>query len=215
MAQYAKAEQFAFWMRRAPERLAQALTKADPRVEAKMDPNTSDYLYRTDDLIHLNGRKLHGKKNHLNQFIRKYRWSYQAMTPAIALECLDLETEWFNVKETPEHPLSEEDYAMAVVLRNFEKLAVKGGVIRVDDNIQAIAVGERLNANTGVVHIEKGNTEYMGIYAAINQQFAANGMADTEFLNREEDMGIEGLRKAKISYQPVRLAEKFNLSINE
>lgn len=213
MVQYAHAKQFGFWMRRTPRGLTEALKKLEPKIEAKPDPNTADYLYRTEDLIHLSGRKLHGKKNHLNQFLRNYRWNYQAMTPEIAGECLELETGWFDLKERPEHPLSEEDQAMATILRNFGPLNLSGGVIRIDGQIQAIAVGERLNANTGVIHIEKGNIEFMGIYAAINQQFATHGMAETELLNREEDMGIEGLRKAKLSYHPIRLVEKFNLTI--
>lgn len=212
MAEFSRRQQFPFWMRRTPRSLAESFAAIIPGIELQEDRNTFDYLYRTTDLVQLAGRKFHGKKNHLNQFQRKYRWTYQAMTPEIAAQCLELETSWFNVKETAQHACSEEEQAMALVLTHFSQLQLTGGVIMIDDQIQALALGEQLNPLTGVIHIEKANTEIDGIYAAINQQFAANGMSDKEFINREEDMGIEGLRKAKLSYNPCRLIEKFNLS---
>lgn len=133
------------------------------------------------------------------------------MTPEIAEECLKIESSWFDVRN-PE-PCSENE-AMAIVLRNFQSLGVVGGVIKVDGVIQALTVGEKLNQNTAVIHIEKANTEYDGAYTAINHEFAAREWSDLEFINREEDMGIEGLRKAKQSYYPVRMVEKFTVAEN-
>lgn len=133
------------------------------------------------------------------------------MTPEIAKECLDLDSTWFDVRN-PE-PCSENE-AMAIVLNNFEPLGVVGGVLKVDGIIQAITVGEKLNRNIAVIHIEKANIEYDGAYAAINHEFAAREWAKVEFINREEDMGIEGLRKAKLSYYPVKLVEKYTVAVN-
>ena len=124
--------------------------------------------------------------------------------------CLNLETAWFNLK-IPE-PNNEES-AMITILENFEYLGLSGAVIKVDGIIQAVTVGERLNWNTAVINLEKANTDIEGIYAIVNQQFAANQWAELEFINREEDMGIEGLKKAKLSYYPIRMVEKYTVPI--
>jgi hypothetical protein len=208
MEEWARDEKFSFLMRRVPKVLAEGMGKADPDLRMEEDRNTADYLYSSSELINLAGRKFHGKRNHLNQFLRKYQWEYSPMDPGLAAECLHLQTEWFNLTSKA----GEEDEAMALVLSNFEALKIIGGVIKVDGKISALAVGEELNANTAVIHIEKANTEFDGMFPAINQQFAANCWSGYEFLNREEDMGLEGLRKAKLSYNPVRLVEKFCVS---
>ena len=206
----AVAEEFEPQLRRIPKTLASKLVQINPSLATKLEKNTSDYLYSAADLIDLAGRKYHSKRNHLNKFLRQYNWEYQAMTPAIAQECLNIESAWFDVRD-PE-PCTENE-AMAIVLRNFQSLGVIGGVIKVDGVIQALTVGERLNRNTAVIHIEKANTEYDGAYAAINHEFAAREWSKMEFINREEDMGIEGLRKAKHSYYPVRMVEKFTVAV--
>ena len=209
MGETAAAEKFDLQLRRVPEPLVTWLCQIDPGLATKPERNTSDYLYSASDLINLAGRKYHSKRNHLNKFLRQYNWEYQAMTPEVAQECLSIESAWFDVRD-PE-PCTE-DEAMAIVLRNFQSLGVVGGVIKVDGVIQALTVGEQLNRNTAVIHIEKANTEYDGAYAAINHEFAAREWAEMEFINREEDLGIEGLRKAKQSYYPVRMVEKFTVA---
>lgn len=197
-------------LRRVPRRLGEALRRIDPSLILKEERNTFDYLYRSSDLVSLAGRKYHSKRNHLSQFQRKYRWEYLPITSEIIKECTKLETEWFNLKSFESTPNSEEQ-AIALVLNNFAALGVVGGVIKIDGEIQALAVGERLNEKTAVIHIEKANTNFEGIYAAINQQFAADQWGNFELINREEDMGIEGLRKAKLSYHPTELIEKFSI----
>lgn len=209
MVETATAEKFDLKLRRVPQPLEAALRQINPELAVKLESNTSDYLYASADLINLAGRKYHSKRNHLNKFLRQYNWEYQAMTPELAGECLNLATSWFDVRN-PE-PCGENE-AMATVLRNFETLGVTGGVIKVDSAIQSITVGEKLNRNTAVIHIEKANTDLDGAFAAINHEFAAREWAELEFINREEDMGIEGLRKAKQSYYPVRMVEKYTVS---
>ncbi len=209
MEETAAVEKFDLQLRRVPEPLVTALRQINPELSAKLEKNTSDYLYTSEDLINLAGRKYHSKRNHLNKFLRQYYWEYQSMTPEIAKECLNLESAWFDIRN-PE-PCSENE-AMAIILNNFESLGVVGGIITVDGVIQAITVGERLNRNIAVIHIEKANIEYDGAYAAINHEFAAREWDKVELINREEDMGIEGLRKAKLSYYPVRMVEKFTVS---
>lgn len=94
-------------------------------------------------------------------------------------------------------------------LDNFSRLQLKGGVLEVEGEIQAFAIGSRLNADTALVHFEKANPAFSGIYSVINQQFIANEWADTRFINREDDMGLPGLRQAKERYHPLRMIEKF------
>lgn len=84
-----------------------------------------------------------------------------------------------------------------------------GGAIRIDGKMQALTVGGQLNLDTAVVHIEKANTNFRGLYQAINNEFCRNMPDSTEFVNREEDMGIPNLRKAKLSYKPVKMIEKY------
>lgn len=210
MKETAVANNFEFQLRRSPQRLVSAFRQIDSSLNTKLEKNSSDYLYSSKDLIDLAGRKYHSKRNHLNKFLRQYNWEYQQMTREVTEECLNLATSWFDVRN-PE-PCSENE-AMVNVLRNFEFLGVTGGVIKVDGVIQGIAVGERLNRNTAVIHIEKANTEIDGAYAAINHEFTAREWRELEFINREEDMGIEGLRKAKRSYYPVRMVEKFTVAV--
>jgi uncharacterized protein len=212
MEEFSKNENFHFLLRRTPKRLVEALYMVEPTLSIKEDRHTFDYIYNSGDLINLAGRKLHGKRNHLNQFLRKYQWEYLPLDPKLAYECANLETEWFNLKQRGDCELPEEEQAMALVLNNFEGLGVTGGLILVNGRIEAFAVGEELNANTAVIHIEKANTEYDGMFTAINQQFSANCWAAYEFINREEDMGLEGLRKAKLSYNPVQILEKYSVS---
>ena len=211
MLAIAKADGEGFWIRRAPAKLVRFIQNLDPTLTVKEDRNTFDYQYRSHDLINLEGRSLHSKRNHLNQFQRKYNWEYQIMTLNHITEILAMQHEWFNICSVPEDDLNGEDQAMTAVLRHYRALGVSGGVMLVDGKIQALAIGERLNDNTAVIHIEKANTEFKGIYATINQQFAANHWSEMEYINREEDMGIEGLRKAKLSYHPDRLIEKYSI----
>lgn len=210
MEQVAYDKGFKLWLRRFPQPLADALQQIDPSIQFQADPRTFDYVYRVSDLINLEGRKYHGKRNHLNQFCRKYPWEYQRIDQSVLAECLTIDAEWFNIKDALQRESSDEEKAMALMMNNFRVLGVSGGVLRVDGKIQAIAVGERLTAAMAVVHLEKANTRFDGIYAAINQQFTADFGAGYQFINREEDLGLDGLRQAKSSYHPVRLIEKFN-----
>ncbi|HOJ77698.1 MAG TPA: phosphatidylglycerol lysyltransferase domain-containing protein [Bacillota bacterium] len=204
-------ENLQVFFKRVPESFKNILMRIDPDLSAREDRNTFDYLYSVSELISLAGRKYHSKRNHLNQFLRKYKWEYQVINEEVLAEIMALETDWFNLKLAQQPKISAEDQAMLMVMTNFQQLDVVGGVIRVDGTIQAISVGEILNDNTALIHIEKANTMFSGIYAAINQQFLLNQWQDKEYVNREEDMGLEGLRKAKMSYNPLMLVKKFNL----
>lgn len=212
MFEYCENHKMQFFCRRVPEKFMLQMKALGVGIHYREDRNTFDYVYNTSDLITLSGRKLHGKRNHLNQFLRNYSWEYQPMDATVLEECLKLETDWFNLYTAEkDRKISGETRAMQELMNNFTTLGLVGAVIRIGGNIEALTVGEKLNATTAVIHIEKANIEFKGIYAAINQQFVANQWPDTLLINREEDMGIEGLRQAKLSYNPVALVKKFNI----
>lgn len=179
--------------------------------EIKENRDRFDYLYKVSDLINLSGRKLHNKKNHLNRFFNLYPdFIYEEITPLNTNEVLESYTKWLNENPKINDGLRNEYIGLKASLENFDKLDMKGAIIRIDGNIAAFSLGEQINDNSVVIHIEKGNIFYSGIYQAINQQFLANTWSNMEFVNREEDLGIEGLRKAKMTYQPHRFIEKSN-----
>ncbi len=169
-----------------------------------------DYLYNIDELIALSGRTLHKKKNHLNRFFKLYpNFSYERVDSSNTLEVLEAYGAWFEEGEKSDG-LRNEMLGIEASLRNFSALDMKGAIIRIDGKIAAFSLAEQINDDSVVIHIEKGNTFYEGIFQAINQQFLKNDFAHLRFVNREEDLGIEGLRKAKMSYKPLRFIEKSN-----
>ena len=170
-----------------------------------------DYIYKRQDLIDLKGREYHGKKNHLNYFHNNFEYKYVKLTSEMAEDALAFVSEFNSRKEIPEHEmalLKMEEEAMHDVFLNIEKLGYIAGAILIDDKIEAISIGGRLNKNTVTVHVEKANISFRGIYQAINNEFCKHISPNIKFINREEDMGIPNLRKAKLSYKPVKLLEK-------
>ncbi len=175
-----------------------------------------DYIYNVSDLINLNGRKLHSKKNHLNKFLNLYpNFVYERIDSSNAIDVFESYVEWFNKNPNITDGLRNEFVGIESTLRNFNLLDMKGGVIKIDNKIAAFTLGEQINSNSVVIHIEKANTFYEGIYQAINQQFLCNDWNEMEFVNREEDLGIEGLRRAKMTYNPIRFVEKFEAVLKE
>jgi Uncharacterized conserved protein len=181
--------------------------------EYKLNRSVSDYIYSTEKLIYLKGKKLQSKRNHINRFKRENRWKYKSLTgnPELVKECKEMLHKWMKVNGQDKDPsLVYDDFATTSMLENFEYLELKGGVICVDNEIAAFTIGEPLTEDTVVVHVEKAFTSIHGAYTVVNQQFVENEAAGFIYVNREEDMGIENLRKAKLSYQPDILLEKYN-----
>ena len=169
-----------------------------------------DYIYRSEDLISLAGRKLHGKRNHLAQFNRSYQWTYEDVTHDNFRDCLEVAHAWcLKNGSCGEDGRSDENCAVACALHNFDALRMKGGLIRIDGKPVAFSIGEEVNPRCFVIHFEKALDGFNGLYPAINREFAAHALSGYEYINREEDMGIEGLRKAKLSYYPAILLEKY------
>jgi hypothetical protein len=178
------------------------------------DRDNSDYVYRTEDLINLEGNKYHGKKNHINKFKKNHSYEYSPLTPELVEQCLALEAQWCDIRHCELYPgLAGEERAIYEALTNMNHLDFKGGVILVNGKVEAFALGELLNPETAVIHIEKANPAFEGLYQLINQEFCAHEWAEVPFVNREQDLGEEGLRKAKLSYHPHHLVNKYTVTL--
>ena len=172
------------------------------------DRDGSDYIYSSADLIELPGRKYHQKRNHLARF-NEIEHTFSLITEKDFDECLEFCTKAYNDKNAyTDHSSIAEQFAINTYFSYFCKLGLVGGIIRINGSIAALTIGEQLSSDTFCVHIEKADTAYNGIYAGINNCFAKSACADFKYINREEDLGLEGLRKSKLSYRPAFLLNK-------
>lgn len=203
-----------FQMRGLTKEMIKEIEDAMPgRFDYQLNRSVSDYIYTTEKLIHLKGKKLQSKRNHINRFKRENDWKYHSLTGNRALveECKNMLDKWMEMnKEEKDPSLVYDDRATTLMLDNFEYFNLKGGLICVDNQIAAFTIGEPLTEDTFVVHVEKAFTFIHGAYTIINQQFIENEASDFFYVNREEDMGMENLRRAKQSYHPDILLEKYN-----
>lgn len=181
------------------------------------DRNLSEYVYLSENLINLKGSKLQSKRNHINNFKKENpSWYYKRINDKNGInECLKMLNSWeVSEKERLSASQYAEYYAVKKMLENYEELFLTVAAIFVDNNIVAFTIGERLNKDTFIVHCEKAYTNIKGTYTIINQQFIENEASNFTYVNREEDLGIEGLRKAKNSYYPIKLIQKGNVELN-
>lgn len=173
-----------------------------------------DYIYSVKSLSTLTGKKYDGKRNHINKFKKNHTFEYEQISDENISDCEDIIEEWCRQRDfTKNNSLINERKANLDLLENYKHLGVKGAVIKVDGKAEAFTVGEKLNDDTVLIHVEKANASIHGLYPLVNQQFLANEWSDTEFVNREQDLGIEGLRKAKLSYNPVQFVEKYTVEL--
>ena len=180
------------------------------RFQIEYVRDVADYVYETEKLATLAGKKLHGKRNHINRFKALYPdWSYEKMDDGNVEECFQMALKWRNQNGCDDD--AEKNAEMCVTLnslRLYKELGLRGGILRVNGEIAAFSMGEPLCSDTFVVHIEKAFAEIEGAYPMINQQFVQHECMDYTYVNREDDAGSEGLRKAKLSYRPAFMVEK-------
>ena len=169
-----------------------------------------DYIYLREDLATLKGKKFQAKRNHVNKFKKQYVYEYVPLTPEMIPECLELEAKWYKANRTDadQEELREERQSMIFALQHFKELDLMGGAIRIDNQLVAFTFGSPINQDTFGVHVEKADTHYDGAYSIINQEFASRIPEQYLYINREEDLGIPGLRQAKLSYNPAILLPK-------
>ena len=178
--------------------------------EAHLD----DYVYNTSDLIHLTGKKYQAKRNHINRFMSVYgrRYAYEPYSPEMADSCMEVQDLWLSAQEDSDALQGERD-SVQRALYHASELGVVGGVILVDGKPEAFSIGERLTENMAVIHIEKASEKIPELFPLINREFATHAFSGLQWINREEDMGNEGLMKAKQSYHPARMIEKYCATI--
>ncbi len=181
------------------------------KFEITEDTNSFDYVYRVQDLSELKGKKYHAKRNFTNRFENKYSYTFEKMTPDQKDECLSLYKKWLREKEDDIPGLDESFEAVSELLDNWESLDITGSCLLVDGKMVAFSFGEPMIAakSTVVIHFEHADTSFEGAFPMMNRQFLLNCWQDFEFVNREEDMGLPGLKKAKESYYPCHMAKKY------
>lgn len=182
--------------------------------EAAEDRNQFDYIYLSKDLAELKGRRYDAKRNHINAFLKKSDFTYEAMGARHIEECLQLNEIWCKKKrsESEEFPNLEcEAEAVKEALLNKEFLGLTGGILTVNGRIIAFTLGQKLTEDTAVVHIEKSDPSIRGAAQLMNREFVRNEWDGCVYINREQDMGHPGLRKAKMSYHPAELRKKYNI----
>lgn len=172
-----------------------------------------DYIYTTEKLSTLKGGKLHGKRNHIARFMDEPDWNYEPLTHDNMEECRQMSRQWSTARaEKWNEEMDEEIGVLHEALDCFDELSLVGGVLRQKGQVVAFTVGEPLNSDTFVVHFEKAFPDLQGAYPMINQQFVLHACQDYTYVNREEDTGDLGLRRAKLSYCPDILLKKYNAS---
>lgn len=190
----------------------QQLAELDDKLVFEEQRDNEDYIYTSESLINLAGKKLHSKRNFVNRFKTAYegRWQYENMTKDNMREMFKFHIDWCEINGDLENDeIKGETESIALLMKNADYLGAKGGLLRLDGKIIAITIGSQATDDMFVVHIEKADYTIPGAYQMINNQFAINNLADIKYVNREEDMGKEGLRKAKLSYYPEFLAENY------
>ena len=180
------------------------------RFEIEYERDAADYIYESEKLATLSGKKLHSKRNHINKFKTTYEnWSYETMSKDNVEECFQMALKWRNENGCDDdHEKNAEMCVTLNTLRLFEELELVGGILRIDGQVVAFTVGEPMCEDLFVVHIEKAYADIQGAYPMINQQFVEHECRNYKYVNREDDTGSEGLRKAKLSYRPAFLVEK-------
>jgi len=198
------------------ERLPQGFATAalNSGIEVHEDRDNFDYVYRREDLAGLEGRRYHPKRNLIAQCLASYNPTYEEIGPANLGEVSEMMDAWCKSRRCGHDPgLCDEYIAVQELLSNYSSLGATGAAVRIDGRIVAFTVGEKLNGKTAVIHFEKAMPGYKGLYQLINNLFAKNHLGGFEFVNREQDLGMEGLRRAKESYFPDHLVKKHSTAL--
>ncbi len=176
--------------------------------------DSADYIYLAQRLITLSGKKLQSKRNFVNRFLKEYgdNYSFEPITNENKQKAWEFHLSWSKQSESEQENLSliAETSAIKKLLDNFDELCAVGGMLYVGTEVVGFTISTKSTQNMAVVHTEKCNIEYSGVYQMINKLFVETMLSDMEYINREEDMGIEGLRKAKMSYIPDILQMKYS-----
>jgi len=201
---------------RIPEKLLRAWKESyGDRIAIEEERGNWDYIYSISELIELKGKRFHKKKNLLNQFRKNYNFQFIPFGTETIHMAMAMQEDWCTWRDCESSDvLAAENNAISRVLNNWEKLnGLISGAIIVNETMAAYTVAESLSADMLLIHFEKGNTNFKGIYQAINQIFLENSGKNYKIVNREQDLGDEGLRKAKLSYHPTDFLKKYRVNL--
>ncbi len=179
------------------------------RYDFLPDRNNFEYIYRAIDLCTLKGKKYSSKRNHINKLTERHSFEYRRYNKEDYENCIMLYQEWVKAKGGLTDSYQNEYKALKDALTYIDELGLVCGLLFVDGKLEAFSIGEKFGDDMAIIHFEKANAAIQGTYALINREFVCHEWSDLEYINREEDMGLEGLRKAKLSYNPVFLNEKY------
>lgn len=184
-----------------------------PKSEVSSDRDYSDYLYEAEKMISLSGKSLSGQRNHISRFKREYEnYSFEEITEENILEAFRFFEEFEKKTDKNSESAIEDRKKTFEVLKNFSEYRMIGAMLKVEDRVIGASIGE-IMGSTLIVHIEKAFYEYKGAYPMLTNLFNSRFASDLEFVNREDDAGDEGLRKNKLSYNPIRLIHKYNVLV--
>ncbi|MHC6180438.1 DUF2156 domain-containing protein [Clostridium sp. JNZ X4-2] len=184
-------------------------------ISVKADIDNFDYIYTTEKLITLSGKKLHSKKNHYNYFTKTYDYEIKDFSePNVKSDIENAAENWYKGKNNGDKYLEYELDGTREIINNMKLLNLEAMAVYVEDRIAAFTIGEQINDHMGIIHIEKGASSIRGIYTFVNKTFVENYLSAVKYINREQDLGIPGLRKAKKSYHPVKMAEKYCINFS-
>ncbi|MPM42950.1 hypothetical protein SDC9_89622 [bioreactor metagenome] len=191
---------------------AQWMTKLEPDLVLVPDRDNFEYVYRASDLAELPGKKYQKIRSQLNRFRKNCMNNVEPITTENLEEVKELLRKWHDWKGCDKNLiLAHEVEAAFYAVEHFTELPLRGLLLRVDSEVGAISLFERLNADTALIHFEKGLPDCEGIYKAINAETAATLAGEVEYINRESDLGIGGLREAKLRYHPHHMVEVYSL----
>jgi len=171
------------------------------------DRGNFDYLYLSKDLAELKGKRYDGKRNRIKKFERENMFEYRKLTEKEIPLCSDLLHRWEEEKKglCIAEPIKE-------ALANYEELRLKGSVVMISGKAEAFTMGERLNDDIAVIYIEVASSKFAGLPQFINRKFSGE-WTDFKYIDREQDLGDAGLRRAKMSYHPCRFIDKYNMTV--
>ena len=202
---------------RVPEKLLNIWLETDGiRIEKEEARDQWDYIYSTHELIELKGNRFHKKKNLLNQFKKKYAYDFKSFGPELVHTALSMQEDWCTWRDCEAvETLAAENRVISKILGAWKELEhIQGGAIMVDQKMAAYTISEAYTEDMILIHFEKGQPEYKGVYQAINQIYLGHHAGNLQNVNREQDLGNEGLRKAKLSYNPSGFQKKFRVTLN-
>lgn len=185
-----------------------------PQAEFTLNEDNSDYIYLQSDMATFAGRKFHGQKNHLNAFYRNHPdTTYEVIDTTNAEECLQFALEWCDERSGVDATIADEKFALQKAFKYYDELQLRGGALRFNGKIQAMSIGDKFLDDVADLHFEKASKGERGLYVAMCQAFAKNAWSDVKYLNREEDMGLPGLKSAKQMLHPYMMWKKYTVTV--